>query len=149
MFLIPSRQSVWPAGLVLIGFLSLLTGCRPAAMATAGPAPTATPRPWDVPPPGATLTPYTVQRIVLDTLPFPANTLALANLTSVYNGDGTWTVQTVIGERVPDPASTPLGQERRIEYTRFVWTVSDLDRSILALNPEGQEWLSRQWAPWP
>lgn len=125
------------------GVAVVLTPARPA------PAPAATPHPRDVPPPGAHLTPYTVERIVLDTLPFPANTLALGTLTTVYNGDGTWTAQAIIGERVRSTPTETSPGIASIVYTRFRWTISDSDRTILSLNDEGRQWMADHWHPYP
>lgn len=125
------------------GVTAVLTPARPV------PAPAATPHPRDVPPPGANLTPYTVERIVLDRLPFPANTLALGTLATVYNGDGTWSAQAIIGERIRSTPTDTSPGTASIVYTRFRWTISDTDQTILALNDEGQQWLADHWHPYP
>ena len=151
---VPAISAPWILLAVTLGLLFLATACsgtaRARLLARPTPLPTATPHPRDVAPPGAQLTPYSVQRIVLDTLPFPANTLAIGTMTTSYNGDGTWTAQAEIAERTPDPAVTgdPAGRPELVS-THFVWTVSDRDRSILALNDEGQRWMAEHWHPGP
>lgn len=150
------------ARLLPITLIPLVAACSGVAQVIVPPRPTplptVTPHPRDIAPPGARLTPYAIQRLVLDTLPFPANTLAIPSLTTIYNGDGTWTARATITERLHIVATPPPGGSRdlapandRVEIvtTPFEWTVSDADRSVTLTNEEGRRWMTKNWHPGP
>lgn len=140
------------ARLLLIALIPGASACSGLAQvvvpARPTPLPTATPNPRDIAPPGAQLTPYAVQRLVLDTLPFPANTLAIPSLTTVYNGDGTWTARATISERLRDPVASDSARAE-VVTTSFEWTIREGDRSVTLTNEEGHRWMDKNWHPGP
>lgn len=151
-FTCPVQHSPDLLRLLLVGLIPIATACSGVAQVVAParptPLPTVTPNPRDVAPSGAQLTPYAVQRLVLETLPFPANTLAIQSLSTVYNGDGTWTVQAEISERVRDLTAGDAAKAQ-IVSTSFRWTVVEADRSVTLVNDEGQRWMQKNWHPGP